>query len=103
MSSNPQRRVRPCAWLAVSKKATSRSSSAPDSSSARADMYTASAPPTATCELKMTMLTSGRALTFRECLRSGDETQMNRRKSDCAYHTGVTHGTPASSAVPSTM
>ena len=42
-------------------------------------MYTASALPTATWELKTTMLTSGRALTFRECLRSGDETQTNRR------------------------
>ena len=103
MSSNVQRRVRPCARPAASKRATSRSSSAPDSSSARADMYTARASPTATCESKMTMLTSGRALTFRECRRSGDETQRKRRYSDCAYHTGVTHGTPASSAVPSTM
>ena len=79
MSSNPQRRVRPCCWLAVSNTATSRSSSAPDSSLASADMYTARALPTATWESKMTMLTSGRALTFRECLRSGDETQMKRR------------------------
>ena len=51
----------------------------------------------------MTMLTSGRALMFRECLRSGDETQTNRRYSDCANHTGVTHGRPAASAVPSTI
>ncbi len=42
-------------------------------------MYTARALPTATRESKMTMLTSERALTFRECLRSGEETQMNRR------------------------
>ena len=42
-------------------------------------LCTARALPTATRESKMTMLTSGRALTFRECLRSGDETQMNRR------------------------
>lgn len=66
-------------------------------------MYTARALLSGTWESKMTMLTSGRAATFRECRRSGDETHRNRRYSDCANHTGVTHGTPASSAVPSTM
>jgi hypothetical protein len=60
MSSEAQRRGRPCAWLATSKKATSRSRSAPETSSARADMYTARALPTAARESKMTMLTSGR-------------------------------------------
>jgi hypothetical protein len=45
MSSNAHRRVRPCARLAESSNAMSRSRAAPDSSSARADTYTARALP----------------------------------------------------------
>jgi hypothetical protein len=42
-------------------------------------MYTASALPDRDPGVEDDDAHSGRALTFRECLRSGDETQTNRR------------------------
>jgi hypothetical protein len=49
--------------------------SAPVTSSATPDVYTAWAVPMGVCELKMTMLACGRAAMLRECAASGDETQ----------------------------
>ena len=67
-------------------------------------MYTAVAVPTRTLESKTTTATSGRAAMLRECRASGDETQKNVAASSVALkYTGVTHGTPSASAVPSVM
>ncbi len=54
-----------------------RSSSAPLSSWATADMYTAWASPSGTRESKIAMLTSGRTLRLRQWRASGEETQSS--------------------------
>ena len=51
------------------------SRSSPESSSAKADMYTAWAAPMGARESKTTMATSGREAMLREWVASGDETQ----------------------------
>ena len=78
-----------------------RSASASVSSCASAERYTACAPPTGTCESKITIATRGRVAMLRECRASGRETHRNSRRSTAAYQTGATQGAPASSAVPS--
>src|SRR5918994_1919933 len=86
-----------------SKTSIALSRSMPVSSSATPFMYTACAPPTGTDESKIAIATSGRAARYRECFASGDETQWKLRQSSDANHTGVTHGCPFSSTVPSAM
>ena len=51
------------------------SRSAPESSSAKADMYTFCPRPTGARESKTTMATSGREAMLREWVASGDKTQ----------------------------
>lgn len=65
--------------------------------------YAASEWPTATVLSKTVMATFVRLAMFRECLESGEDTQQIRSSPSGAKNTGVTHGVPKASAVPSTQ